>query len=340
MSKNERIYLMTRILRERGKLIKSDILKRFEISEPTFKRDLAFIRDRLGAEIYYDAAERAYCIATRLNSTLDEQRDLRVEVPGFYLSDDELIGLVTIDQLIDGLSMEAVLGEQLQPIRRRIEEIIARRGNLPLKTSNDDGLAAILSSRIRILPMAARRLPGQHFRLVAQAVLSRQKLWIRYTSRASQEQTHRTLSPQRLVYHRDNWYLDAWCHLRERLSTFSVDAIEEARVLAEPVLERPEDELQALLTSAYGIFSGRASRRAVLRFSPERSRWVCSEGWHPEQVGLWEDGGHWRLEIPYHDDRELLMDLLRHAGHVEVLDPPELKEKLIALHQQALDQLG
>ena len=41
--------------------------------------------------------------------------------------------------------------------------------------------------------------------------------------------SERTVSPQRLSYYRDNWYLDAWCHLREGLRTFALDAIETRR---------------------------------------------------------------------------------------------------------------
>ena len=37
--------------------------------------------------------------------------------------------------------------------------------------------------------------------------------------------TEREVSPQRLVHYRDNWYLDAWCHLREDVRSFSIDAI-------------------------------------------------------------------------------------------------------------------
>ena len=28
-----------------------------------------------------------------------------------------------------------------------------------------------------------------------------------------------------MVHYRDNWYVDAWCHLREDLRSFSVDAV-------------------------------------------------------------------------------------------------------------------
>jgi predicted DNA-binding transcriptional regulator YafY len=35
------------------------------------------------------------------------------------------------------------------------------------------------------------------------------------------------------------------------------------------------------------------------------------------------------LEMPYADDRELIMDILRHVPEVEVLEPLELREKVV-----------
>jgi predicted DNA-binding transcriptional regulator YafY len=34
------------------------------------------------------------------------------------------------------------------------------------------------------------------------------------------------------------------------------------------------------------------------------------------------------LAIPYNDDRELLMDILRHGADVEVLEPAELRNRV------------
>lgn len=48
-----------------------------------------------------------------------------------------------------------------------------------------------------------------------------------------------------------------------------------------------------------------------LRFTPERARWVAAEQWHPDQKGHWDAHGHWVLQIPFSDDRELVMDILR-----------------------------
>jgi hypothetical protein len=79
-----------------------------------------------------------------------------------------------------------------------------------------------------------------------------------------------------------------------------------------------------VLGSGYGIFSGDQVSWAVLRFTPERARWVATERWHPKQEGRLLDGGDYELRVPYgpNDDRELIMDILKYGGDCEsaVLD--------------------
>jgi predicted DNA-binding transcriptional regulator YafY len=66
----------------------------------------------------------------------------------------------------------------------------------------------------------------------------------------------------------------------------------------------------------------------MLRFTPERARWVSSEQWHPQQRSRFEADGSFVLEVPYSDPRELLMDVLRHGAEVEVLAPAPLREAM------------
>jgi proteasome accessory factor C len=39
-------------------------------------------------------------------------------------------------------------------------------------------------------------------------------------------QTERVVSPQRIVYYRDNWHLDAWYHSKDGLRSFVLDAVQ------------------------------------------------------------------------------------------------------------------
>jgi predicted DNA-binding transcriptional regulator YafY len=138
------------------------------------------------------------------------------------------------------------------------------------------------------------------------------------------------------VHYRENWYLDAWCHLREDIRSFAVDAIRAAEIVDEPAREVSAEALDEVLGSGYGIFSGRATHTAHLRFTPQRARWVAAEEWHPGQLSRFEADGSYLLELPYSDDRELVMDILKHGPDVEVLDPPELRERVRELLNETL----
>jgi predicted DNA-binding transcriptional regulator YafY len=98
----------------------------------------------------------------------------------------------------------------------------------------------------------------------------------------------------------------------------------------------PDGELDEYFASGYGIFSGKANKTAVLHFSRERARWVADERWHPEQIGQYLTDGSYELSIPYRDDRELVMDILRHGAEVEVVDPPPLREAVKEVLREAL----
>ena len=93
--------------------------------------------------------------------------------------------------------------------------------------------------------------------------------------------------------------------------------------------------LDDYLLDSCGIVYGGQAQRAKLRFSVERARWVAAEVWHPDQKGSFDAEGRYILELPFRDDRELVQDILRHGGDVEVLSPTALRRKILAAHVDA-----
>jgi predicted DNA-binding transcriptional regulator YafY len=138
------------------------------------------------------------------------------------------------------------------------------------------------------------------------------------------------VSPQRLVHYRDNWYLDAWCHRRQALRTFSVDAIERAVVLDKDAKDVGDESLERHFASGYGIFAGAETQEAVLLFNATRARWVSRETWHPRQDGTPQLDGSYLLKFPYSREPELVMDILKYGADVEVLAPESLREAVAA----------
>jgi predicted DNA-binding transcriptional regulator YafY len=321
MERGERFYRIHRLLKA-GRCVP---LKRFTddlgISRATFKRDIEYLRDRYGAPLVWDREASGY------RYDLSQPGADRFELPGFWLSASEIHALLAMQALLADLD-EGLLADQVKPLMARLEGML-EQSRLP---------SAEIRQRIRILHQAARRAEPAAFGVIAQAVIARKRVTIRHHNRARDEDTQREISPQRLVHYRDNWYVDAWCHLRTDVRTFALDAIEHAEASETRAKDVPEAQLDRYLGSSYGIFSGEPKGTAKLRFSPVRSRWVSRERWHPDQRGQWDGQGRYVLEVPYSDDRELIMDILRHGAEVEVQGPPALRERVRQALAQAAKQ--
>lgn len=85
--------------------------------------------------------------------------------------------------------------------------------------------------------------------------MSRKRIAITHLIQQSGMRLQREVSPQRLVYYQENWHLDEWCHLRESLRSFALDAIEGLVVMEELALEVSREEIDATMSVGYGIFS-------------------------------------------------------------------------------------
>jgi len=320
VDKFDRIYELHNILRNRRTPIsRPDLMERLECSEPTVFRLIRLLKDRLNAPIEWREEPSGYCYRP-------DAEGGTWELPGLWFNARELQALVVFDRLFESLE-PGLLGEHLAPLSRRVTELLQHKRL---------GLAEA-ARRIRVLGMAARDT-GEWFHILASATLQRRKLRLSYHSRSRDQVTERAVSPQRLVHYRDNWLLDGYCHLRKGLRTFSADRIKSARELEEAADSVPEEELSEYFASSYGIFSGKANKTAVLRFSAERARWVADERWHPEQIGQYLTDGRYELKIPYRDDRELVMDILRHGADVEVVSPESLREAVARRLREALAQ--
>ena len=63
-------------------------------------------------------------------------------------------------------------------------------------------------------------------------------------------------SPQRLAHFGYNWYLDAWCHLRDDVRSFSIYAIQWVSILDTAAKEVSARTIDQSVGEGYGIFGG------------------------------------------------------------------------------------
>lgn len=310
MDRFDRIYhLHTQLSAARRPVPAERLQREMECSRATLHRTIEHMRTHLSAPIAYDRERNGY--------HYDQAGEHPYELPGLWFNASELYALLASHQLLSA-THPGLLDRHIAPLRRRIEQLLARR-----QLSWDD-----VAKRVRILPVGVRAAENPRFPAVADALLQRRRLHIRYYGRATDKLSERDVSPQRLVHYRDNWYLDAWCHLKQALRSFSVDRIQRATRLGDLALDLTDADLDDYYTTAYGIFAGAPTETAVLRFTPERARWVADERWHPAQESCWLPDGRYELRVPYSDPRELVMDILKYGPDVEVAAPASLRESV------------
>lgn len=309
MSRIEKAYLLHRLLRDSRYTVPLErITAQLECSESTFHRLRSWMRDRLGAPIEYNRRYGGYFYDTSRGE---------FELPGVWFSPAEAGALACIAHALNTLQ-HGFFDDLTGPLRERLHEFLRAEG-VPFPA---------FASRLKLLSMSGRVADSTIFRCTAEAVFRGRRLAIDYLPLRAEKPTRRRVSPQRLVHYRDCWYVDCWCHLRDDLRCFAVNRIAAARMLRAKARKIPARRLDQWFAQSYGIFSGPITRTASIRFTGIAAKEVAQETWHPHQKGSWETESTYLLEIPYGDPTELIMDILRWGDRAQVINPPQLRQRM------------
>lgn len=274
---------------------------RWSCSTPTVHRILARAKG-IGMPIIYGS----------LRYRLEEGKAF--EVPGLWFKPDELAALLGLSHWLEILA-SGVLKNRLAPVHNRLEEMLRKQG---LDVTE-------WKERIRLLPIHHRPTDPDLLLSAARAVLSRNRITIRYIGVKDTTFRIRDVSPQTLVRYRDNWYLDGFDHDSGKLRAFALSRMSALDFHAKPVREIPRANLDAHFADAYGIFAGRARSKAVLVFEGLAAKLAGEERWHPKQKVSHLPEGKLRLEFPCGNVQELARDVMRYADEVTVEGPEELR---------------
>lgn len=320
MSRALRITQIDQLLHNRRVVSLQTFLDTLEVSRATFKRDLEFLRDQLNAPIVFDRERGGY--------RFDAQSATgpKYELPGLWLSGQEAFALLTAHELLEHLE-PGLLSEHIAPIKSRLMALLAHEHITP----------DTVARKLNLVQKMRRHLPSKFFTPVAHATLTERRLQITHFNRHSGEQTERLISPLRLTHYRDNWYVDAWCHQKAAVRSFSIDAIQSVQLLPDAIHPVSRSQLDQALGEGYGIYRGKKKETAHLRITPRRAQWSAHIVWHARQKTWWDDDGYFHVTFPYTDDREVLSDIQALLPDITVQAPDSLKATLRAVLTASLD---
>jgi proteasome accessory factor C len=161
-------------------------------------------------------------------------------------------------------------------------------------------------------------------RAVNEAIGSRQVLEIQYYKENEDQFTKRRVEPYRLENGREGWYAECYDLTKEGIRHFKLDRIKEAAASGEKFEPRPEVEELAGVEG--WMTDGEVPTAQVARVwvSPERARWLREERTVVEELA----DGAVVVELPYAGTSWLVREILRGAGDLVVLEPPEAREAI------------
>jgi len=173
---------------------------------------------------------------------------------------------------------------------------------------------------------------------INRSIQNRLTLGIRYRSLASDDPKAYSINPEALVVYDGSIYIAARLAdpARSRSSAdadairfFKLDRVEEAKPSSRS-FERSAETVESMLADSMTIFrSTKAPRRYRIRIDAARARWAAEKPFHPGQkVRSQRDGGV-ILEIERAWDDEMIPQLLGLAEHAEVLEPADVRDRLV-----------
>lgn len=311
MDKLDKIQHMHSIFKHRRTPITNqELAEECECSTKTIERLIVVLRDRWNAPLI-NISRRGW---------LYDDPEQTFELPGLWLTSEELIRLNSLLKLSKELDND-LFDEHLEIIEKQIQTIM-QANNIKLSE---------LANKIKIISTIRYPINKKVFDVIQAALIKEKQIEIHYTDYTGKS-TKRIISPLQSVHYQENWYIDAYCHLRQALRQFKLANISQVTPLNKKAKKVSQQIINEHYASSYGIFAGKAKHTAKLKFTHPAAREAANLQWHPEQQGEWQ-GENYLLSFPYNDHRELTRNILKYGDRVEVLAPAKLKNTIVIAAQ-------
>jgi predicted DNA-binding transcriptional regulator YafY len=162
---------------------------------------------------------------------------------------------------------------------------------------------------------------------VSEALTAKKQLEITYGARSTGEETSRVVLPYQIKISNGIFYLVAYCLTRGDVRTFAVNRIKSAK-MHEETFDAPESfRSNGRFETAFSVMTGEP-KDIVIKFSPKVAKLVTETTWHASQRSEVQPDGRVVVSMHAAVNYEILSWILGFGPRAEILEPPELRERV------------
>ena len=274
-----------------------------EVSSKSIHRDLEFMRDRLELPLEFSPAHNGYYYTEEVSA-----------FPTLQITEGELFALLVAEKALQqyrGTTFERPLLSAFRKMAAALPDTIS------LNLADWEQTISFRTSAEPILNL-------ENFDILAKAAAQRRQLQLTYRKPGRRETELRLVDPYHLANINGEWFLFAWCHLRQDIRTFVPARIQAVKFTGKTFARPQQFSLKKRLRDSFGVQSGQGQFDVVIQFNEMVADYIREKKWHESQ-GLRElpDGGV-ELRMKLSSLAEVERWILGWAGNARVLQPPEL----------------
>ena len=292
-----------------------ELARECSVSRRTIYRDLNLV-EKAGIPFFYDTKTGGY----RMHAT--------GLLPAINLSPDEALSIVLLASEL-GRTGRLPLFQPARDAAAKIES------SLPL------GLRAFLGGLIRNMavrtgPTARHNALQESYRLIQRAITRRETLEAVYISFHDEGQIRTRLEPYWLMFHERAWYVIGRSSHHKAIRTFKLGRFKRLESGGTRFEAPRRLTLEKYLGNAWRLMRGEKSYEVHLKFSPLVGPNVAEVNWHKTQRLRWDEDGAVHFTATVDGLNEIVWWILGYGPEVEVLGPPELRQRVAEMAKRML----
>jgi len=282
-------------------------LDEYYFSRKTVIRDISELQNNYGAPIAFDFSRNGYYFT-----------DPDYAFGRVMLSEGEILSIAVIERLMSqykNTPLEQTMADIWKKVAVALPDIVQVD-------------SSFINNSVSMIAEPLPVIDKEVFARVLSARKLARTISFSYRSLNSDKNIQRQADPYHIICQKGNWYLLAFCHVHKEVRRFAFSRMSDVTFTGQsftlPEGFNPRDYFDPEI----GIWHEDKPFSVSLRFSKEIALFASERTWHTGQKLIHNSDGSVQLDFTTNQFTEVTRFVLGFGPLIQVLNPPELKEKI------------